>query len=471
MVLAERKRLNLQRVLASLTIGILVLGSFLALETHPVYATSLGKYFDNVVVIVMENEGVCNIMGSVLGCSPNLAPYETSLAQNYALATHYTAVTHPSMPNYLALFSGQTWGCTSDDNPDSSTCTQNAWTSSNSNLVDRLPSSITWKAYMENMTSNCQTTSSSTYLVRHDPFVYFNDIVGNSTRCAQVVPAGSGGSLDSTLLNDLNSASAPNLMWLTPNLCDDMHDVCTGSSNQTTTNFPCYGTNTTICVPMGDNYLKHLVPNIISSYTFTHGRAALFITYDEGNGYCTNGNSNDDCVYAVWAGRVTKTLFSSATAYKPGHYSWLATIDDNWQISCLSNDCTPTPIMSEFFIPNYTMSTNPMYVSIFCNIYGCDPARTLASNLTLNSFNQFQGIVNLTYISPPNGVSSAYLTGPSSANVPVQGLVVGTTAHGGGTVSGTFVWTVNGKENGGSFSMNTTLTIHYTWCAHCTIPP
>jgi len=301
-----------KRLLSLLTIFVVVLSTIAVLNTPMAHAVQSGKYFDNIVVIIMENEGICSIMGSVVGCTPNLAPYEISLAQSWALGTHYTSVNNStsnsfSLKNYLVLLSGQTWGCTSEVQPNdtSSPCSMNAWTSANSNLVDRLPSAITWKAYMENMTRNCQLTRSATYVADHDPFVYFNDIVGNPTRCGQVVPAGTSGSLDNTLLSDLNSASAPNMMWLTPNLCDDMHDICTGSNNQTSTGKTCGPdlSNQTICVPQGDKSLKHLVPSILSSYNFTHNRAALFITYDEGNGYCPNtSSSRDDCVYAVWAG-------------------------------------------------------------------------------------------------------------------------------------------------------------------------
>jgi hypothetical protein len=387
------------------------------------------------------------------------------------------------MKNYLAMFSGQTWGCMyppGDVGPNaSSTCATTVWNSGNSNLVDRLPTSVSWKGYMENMTSNCQITDSGTYTAHHNPFSYFNDIVGNPTRCGQVVPAGTNGSLDSTLLNDLNSANAPNLMWLTPNLCDDMHTICTGPSHQTPET--CTGTNQTgccsysstyaQCLPVGDAYLRNLVPQILSSYTFTHERAGLFITFDEGGTYCPINDSSQDCVYAVWAGPVAKKQFSSNNHY--GHYSWLKTIDQNWGLSCLANDCSVSD-MGEFFIPTFSMSTSPSSVSMLCTLLGCYPGHTVNSNLTILGLNGFSGLVNLTYIQPPNHVSGVYLTGQSTATIPTGGgpAVVTVTAHGSGTTSGTFVWTIKGSSNAGGtgFSINTTLTIQYTWCAHCVLP-
>jgi hypothetical protein len=321
----------------------------------------------------MENLGICDVLSANItywkmtcGASqPSYMPYTTSLAKSWALATHYNSTDYAghgfSLKNYLALISGQTWGCTADDPPNNSACTISAWNSTNSNLVDILPASVTWKAYMENMTNNCQTTSSHTYAIRHNPFIYFNDIVSSPSRCGQVVPAGTNSSLDSSFLNDLNSANAPNLMWLTPNLCNDMHDICNGPGNLTDTGSSCqYSSTYAQCLPVGDRYLKQLVPQILSSYTFTHERAALFLTFDEGGTFCPNGTSTDDCLYAVWAGPVVKTSFTSSARY--GHYSLLETIKDNWGLSCLANGCS-APVMSEFFIAARTIGQPSLTVS------------------------------------------------------------------------------------------------------------
>src|SRR5207249_7250105 len=81
---------------------------------------------------------------------------------------------------------------------------------------------LTWKAYMEAMPTNCDSSNAGRYAVKHDPFVYYGDLAGNATRCSRVVPAGPS---DQALLNDLDSvANASNYMWLTPDLCNDMHD-------------------------------------------------------------------------------------------------------------------------------------------------------------------------------------------------------------------------------------------------------
>src|SRR5439155_22513564 len=81
----------------------------------PVRAQTSGKYFNNIVTIIMENEGICDILGQnlsyrgITGCSAvNYAPYMTRLAQNWALSIQYSALSHPLIPTYLALFNYQT---------------------------------------------------------------------------------------------------------------------------------------------------------------------------------------------------------------------------------------------------------------------------------------------------------------------------------------------------------------------------
>jgi phosphatidylinositol-3-phosphatase len=302
----------------------------------------------------MENEGVCDIVPSVACGSAAIgpAPYMTSLAAANGLAENYTAITHPSLPNYLSLLSGRDWGCSGFDvGPNSNPCTSSAWNSTSPTLVDRLEASgLTWKAYMENMPSNCDTVDSGLYAVRHDPFVYFKSIVNDTARCNKIVPAGTN---DTVLLNDLASTStASNFMWLTPNLCNDMHDDCTTNP---TSPVDCQG-NITNCIRQGDTYLSYLVPEILSSNIFTTQRAALFVTMDEGNGYCPVGAPSRDCIYTVWAGSVIKKNSISTTSYS--HFSFLATLETAWDLQPLTaNDSAATP-MSEFFTTLFPIQVN-----------------------------------------------------------------------------------------------------------------
>src|SRR5881409_4315135 len=297
-------------------------------------STTAGTYFDHVVVVIMEDHGIQEICGSSPPpCQSTMgAPYMAGLANSYAIGSHYLGVTHYSQADYLAMLGGTTDNCSSAGCP---------WPFSGPNLVDRLEAAgLTWKGYMENqnMASGCDLTYHQPYTPEHNPFVGFTDIVNSPTRCSQIVLANPSGCsvTDCPLINDLNSGSAPSFMWLTPNNCDNMHGV------------------TGICatsVSFGDGYLSSLVPNILNSTAFTTQRSALFVVFDEGNGYCPlNQSTTEDCVYAVWAGPLAKANYGTTNLYN--HYSWLRTVEVNWNLQALtSNDASATP-MAEFFTAN-----------------------------------------------------------------------------------------------------------------------
>ncbi len=188
---------------------------------------------------------------------------------------------------------------------------------------------------MEDMPSPCYERASGNYTVITDPFVYYAKIAGNSTRCAtHVVPANSGskGLPDDSLVHDLNSTTtASNYMWLTPNVCDNMHNCS---------------------ISRGDNYLSKLVPLVLNSSIFKTQKAALFITFDEGYArYPT------DYVYTLWAGPAVKTHYVSTTQYS--HYSLPRTIEQAWGLLPLAAKDGGSPAMTEFF-PSFPMPPAPL---------------------------------------------------------------------------------------------------------------
>ncbi len=283
--------------------------------------------FDHVVVILLENKSLSQIYGP--------APYMTSLSDTYSLAQHYTAIDHPSLPNYLAMFSGLAGDCnnggytiggcmtggassTSDCSP-SSTCTMGNKT----NLVDSLEGAgKTWSAYAEDLSTPC-SGASGTYPSftgsRHFPFYYFTDITWSASRCGRIHHATAG--TDIEMINELNGANPANFVWLTPNLCNDMHDCS---------------------VSTGDNYLKNVVPNILNSNTFKTAQAALFIVFDEGT-----ATYPSDYIYAVWAGPAVKLGYKSTTQYT--HYSFLKTLETTWGMPSLVSTDAGASAMMEFF--------------------------------------------------------------------------------------------------------------------------
>src|SRR5256712_346470 len=375
-------------------------------------ATS-GINFDYVMIILMENHNICDIYTHCGGTGT----YMTALADAYSIARqdNYCNV-NPSLPNYLCLSGATDFGCSGyDGGPNSNPCTNSAWNSPN--IIDRiLGAGLTWKAYMEDMPSNCYTSDSGNYAVRHNPFVYYNDIVSNSTRCNQVVPAGTAGS---ALVADLASTStASNYMWFTPNTCNDMHDCD---------------------IPTGDTYLSVLVPLILGSNVFLTQRAALLLTFDEGYG---------QPIYTVWAGPVVKTAYTSSTAYS--HYSVLSTIESNWNLPSLTTNDQNATNMNEFFTtptgPDFSLSANPSTVTFVAG-------QSATSTISLQSTGGFAGTVSLTAVSSPAGLTTSCV--PSS----ITGSQTSTCTIG-GTTPGSFAAVVTGTN--GTLSHSTSIGVAVT---------
>jgi phosphatidylinositol-3-phosphatase len=315
--------------LRSITLIVLVIlttitlfGYFSASSSYSV-AVSIsptGTYFDHVVIILMENEGYCNIITTCGGAGP----YETFLASTYSLAGKctrdstcsiggYTALSHPSEPNYCAMISGAIY---SDCNNDGKCCFQDT----HLNLVDRLQAAgLSWQAYAENA-RNSGKCSFRPPNSSHYPFLYFKDNKV-STRCSNFLTATNSAGVDGAFLANLNKTSGwANFIWLTPNDKNNGHN--TGAA-------------------YGDRWLSQIVPKILGSYMFTHSRSALFITYDEGK-----SNYPHDFLYSSWSGPIVDKAYIGTLSYD--HYSILKTLETNWGFSALTSNDGSANAMTEF---------------------------------------------------------------------------------------------------------------------------
>jgi hypothetical protein len=259
---------------------------------------------DHIVVIVMENHEASSILGS------SDAPYLNRLARRNVLLTSDYAIRHPSLPNYLALIGGSTFGVTSD----CTDCSVDA-----GNLVDQLErKQISWKAYMESMPHACYTgsfagTAPNEYAKKHDPFMYFDDVRTDEKRCAKIVPFG-------RLSRDLKRG-LPQFAWITPNECHDMHSCS---------------------VSTGDAWLKTWVPKIIRALG-TDG--ILLLLFDEGSSdaSCCSLPTGGGHVLAIIAGPGAKQR--TKIEADVDHYSVLRLIEDEWGLKRLrhaGDDTTPS---------------------------------------------------------------------------------------------------------------------------------
>jgi acid phosphatase len=257
--------------------------------------------FDHIFVVIMENHGYDEIIGS-----PD-APYLNQLADRYGVAANYVSVAHPSLPNYLALTGGDTFGVTTD-------CTD-CFQQAPNLVVDRVAASgRNWRAYMESMPSAGYVGDAYPYMQKHDPFVYYDNVRTDASQLANVVPAGQ-------LAADIASAqTTPAFGWITPNMQNDMHD----------------GT-----VARGDAWLSGQIPALLSAPAWTEQQSLLVITWDE------DDNAPGNRVATLFIADQVPAGFRSATAYN--HYSLLRTIEVAWGLAPLTANDAQANIMSDFF--------------------------------------------------------------------------------------------------------------------------
>jgi phosphatidylinositol-3-phosphatase len=260
----------------------------------------------HVVWVFMENHSYNQIIGNT-----SEAPYLNQLSSQCGLATNYFAVSHPSLPNYIAATSGSTQGIT-DDNPPAD----------HPLAVDSIYSQVKaagmqWRDYEESAPGNCPSDSSGEYAVKHDPAPYYTGIAAD---CAQWdVPLGTTSS--GNLLNDLNAGSLPAFSFVTPNLCNDMHDCS---------------------ISTGDNWLQSWIPKITSSANYQAGNTAIFITWDEDDG------SSSNHVATIVISPYTPAGATSGTEFT--HYSLLKTSEQLLGINTfLANAAGASSMVSAFF--------------------------------------------------------------------------------------------------------------------------
>jgi hypothetical protein len=252
----------------------------------------------HVLVVMMENEESTSVLGN-----PE-APYANALARRYGLATQSFAITHPSLPNYLALTSGSTQGISSD-------CTECSVPSSSRNIVDQLEAAhISWKGYMEDLPAPCfKGAGSGGYAKKHNPFIYYEDIAGSPQRCAKIVGF-------QALAADLRGGRLPTYAWISPNLCDDGHDCG---------------------VAGGDRFLARTVPGLLRGLG-PHGY--LVLTWDEG--------STDQGCCGVAAGGHIVTILAGPDVRRGArvstpvdHYGVLGTIETSLGLPPLAGAADP----------------------------------------------------------------------------------------------------------------------------------
>jgi hypothetical protein len=190
------------------------------------------------------------------------------------VATRFSAETHPSLPNYIAMTSGSTQGISDDADP-------SAHRLSGPSIFSQLGGD--WRSLHESMPGNCASTASGHYAVKHNPAAYYTNIA--SACAAQDVP----------LMNPPDLSAR--FTFIKPNLCHDTHDCS---------------------VATGDAWMAGFLPKVLNSPQYRAGTTAVFITWDEGN------SANRIPTFVISPSTRRGTM--SATPFN--HYSLLRTTEE-----------------------------------------------------------------------------------------------------------------------------------------------
>jgi hypothetical protein len=271
-------------------IGILALGAALTIPQTSNAATSPPATagvprISHVTVIVMENREDELVSGN------KDAPYfNKELVPQGVLFTNAHAVSHPSEPNYLALFAGSTFGVTSDHCPLSYDAPNLA--------TEAAKAGLTFSGYSESMPSDgytgCRTLL---YARKHVPWTNFTNVPASMNLVYHGFPA-----------------QPSSIVFITPNMCNDMHDCSTAT---------------------GDRWLEHNLPPIIAWNAMNDG--LLVITWDE-----AEPDTGTNKIPTLLIGPMLQA--GTKSAQRIDHYAILRTIEASMGLGCLQKDCSSSPI-------------------------------------------------------------------------------------------------------------------------------
>jgi hypothetical protein len=202
-----------------------------------------------LLTVVEENHSLAQMKSGM--------PYLYGLAQRFGYADHYTGITHPSLPNYLAIAGGDTFGV-QDDRPPSAHAVPGQ-----SVFGQALAAGRTAHVYEESMPEACALSGAGDrgYAVRHNPWAYFVD---ERAACRT-------GDVSSGFLSAARADALPNAGMLMPNTCNDAHDTGLGCD-----------------LGVADDWLRQKLPTVLGSQDFTSGALAVVLTADEDDKHSGN---------------------------------------------------------------------------------------------------------------------------------------------------------------------------------------
>jgi phosphatidylinositol-3-phosphatase len=266
----------------------------------------------HVALVVLENHGASQVIGSPF------MPFLNSLAAQNSVAMNYFADAHDSIGNYFMLTTGQL----------ESTDDHFSGTINDDNIVRALTGAgKSWKAYMESLPAQGYTGNDvPPYVKQHNPFVFLSDVLSSSAQANQIVPL-------TQLSADLAASALPSFSFIVPNLDDDAHDCPGGGLN-------CQDSDK---LAAADAWLQANIQPLISSAAFAN--SVLIITWDEGA--ATDVAHGGGQVATVVLGAHVRRQFQSVTFFQ--HQSTLGLILDLLGVADHPGLSASAPSMIEFF--------------------------------------------------------------------------------------------------------------------------
>jgi phosphoesterase family protein len=269
--------------------------------TQVITTWRLGRQFERVLIVALENMDYAAVARH---------PYFKALASQGALLTRFRGNFHPSYPNYLAMVGGRYFGTVKDQ--------QRNLARRERTIADLLEAKgLTWRQYAEGYAGGCDRSDGqddSLYRRKHVPFLSFDSVALDPTRCARIVPA-----------EEFDPRNLPNYALYAPDLCHDGHDSC--HKGQTRLDQAAKWLNGFLSPLLADSDLMETT--------------LVVVTFDESEDFTHNH------VYTVLLGGMVSQGIEVANCLD--HYNVLRTVEDNFGLGTLDGeDAVSTPIVGAF---------------------------------------------------------------------------------------------------------------------------
>jgi acid phosphatase len=254
-----------------------------------------------VLIFVEENHSLAQMQAGM--------PYTFSLAQQYGYATNYRAIRHPSLPNYIAITGGSTYGIADDNAPSAHPI------SGRSVFGQAYATGRTAKTYAESMTSNCQLTSSGRYAVKHNPWAYYSSAFERARCKSYDVPY-------TKFAADVGAGALPNVGMVVPNLCNDAHDCPLSTA---------------------DTWFQQAMQTVFAGPDWKSGKLAVILTADESETADPTNTVLTVVIHPSQNGNVVSTALT--------HYSLTRLCDDVLHGARLQNAASAPSLSAAFGLP------------------------------------------------------------------------------------------------------------------------